>query len=275
MVAWGSNFRGALGDGTLLERSTPVPVSGLPPVQAIVPGAALTHDGAVYAWGGQLPPADAADLEAQMPIGVSKLGGCPDLPPDVPWPSRDARPMAFIAQVKLGDVALLDRDRALPPAGLLSFFTLPIDWAEGSEAGRVIYTEPQTPLTRTPLPAGLPADERFAPVRVEPERDVTGVPRESADLAPLGLSWEQTLAYAHAARQPGRDESPMHHMLGHPQIIQNDPRDSHGDLCLLLQVDSDRALAMVWGDLGRLCYWLDPKSLQERRFDRCLFDYQA
>lgn len=153
VVAWGSNFTGDLGDGTLLSHRTPVPVSGLPPVQAIAPGAALTHDGAVYAWGGQLPPTDDADLEAQMPIGISKLGGCPDLPPDVPWPTRDARPMAFIAQVELGHVTLLDRDGVLPPAGLLSFFTLPIDWAEGSEAGRVIYTEPQTPLTRTPLPA--------------------------------------------------------------------------------------------------------------------------
>jgi len=161
VLAWGSNFLGQLGDGTTANRSSPVPVTGLPPAQAIVPGAALTRDGAVYAWGGQLP-LDTAELDAALPVGASKLGGCPDLPAGTPWPSRNERPMAFVAQIDLADIAPL-ADGELPPGGLLSFFSLFIDWGfGGSEAGRVIHTPAPATLTRIAVPAGLPAGERFA-----------------------------------------------------------------------------------------------------------------
>src|SRR6478672_6942116 len=59
--------------------------------------------------------------EDALPIGASRLGGRPDLPPGVPWPAWH-EPMAFIAQVNLADVAPHDIAGALPDRGLLSFF---------------------------------------------------------------------------------------------------------------------------------------------------------
>lgn len=269
-LAWGSNFFGQLGDGTTTNRSSPVPVTGLPPAQAIVPGAALTRDGAVYAWGGQLP-IDTAELDAALPIGASKLGGCPDLPAGTPWPSRDERPMAFVAQIDLADIATL-ADGELPPDGLLSFFSLFIDWGfGGSDSGSVIHTPAPATLTRIALPAGLPAGERLPPARLEAERELTGVHWESPQLERLGLSWEQRNAYGEAT---GQEDCAQHRMLGHPQIVQNDPREDDDDLCLLLQLDSDSPRGMEFGDLGRLYYWLDRPSLKAGHLDRCVFDFQ-
>ena len=57
VMAWGFNRAGVLGDGTTLDRSTPVPVLDLEgPVSAVAAGAyhclALLGDGSVLSWGG-------------------------------------------------------------------------------------------------------------------------------------------------------------------------------------------------------------------------------
>src|SRR5207237_3957160 len=53
--SWGWNMSGELGDGTLINRSSPVPVPTLSGVQAIAGGMyhtlALMNDGTVQAWG--------------------------------------------------------------------------------------------------------------------------------------------------------------------------------------------------------------------------------
>jgi alpha-tubulin suppressor-like RCC1 family protein len=53
--AWGSNGSGRLGDGTTMNRSVPVQVSGLTDITAISAGGshslALKDDGTVWAWG--------------------------------------------------------------------------------------------------------------------------------------------------------------------------------------------------------------------------------
>ena len=64
-------------------------------------------------------------------------------------------------------------------------------------------------------------------------------------------------------------------MLGHPDVVQSDPRDQAPELCLLLQVDSDEAAGMMWGDLGRLYFWIRRDDLDERRFDRCELVFQS
>jgi hypothetical protein len=74
--AWGANGSGQLGDGTLVNRSTPVRVSGLAGVTAIAAGAehalALLGNGAVVAWGanneGQL--GDNTTFTRSTPVGV-------------------------------------------------------------------------------------------------------------------------------------------------------------------------------------------------------------
>ena len=83
VLTWGQNVNGQLGDGTTIQHSTPVPVTGLGPgsgVVAIAVGAtsayALKSDGTVLAWGnnsnGNL--GDGTTTQRLTPVQVSGLG---------------------------------------------------------------------------------------------------------------------------------------------------------------------------------------------------------
>ena len=77
---------------------------------------------------------------ADAPIGASRLGGMPDLPPDVPWPWRPAIsgrkffadhaerpwPLTFAAQIDFGEIHSAGGLEGFPSSGRLLFFCDPI-----------------------------------------------------------------------------------------------------------------------------------------------------
>lgn len=63
----------------------------------------------------------AAD-EAMLPVGASKLGGHPDMPKGVHWPYQEDRPLLFIGQFRMSEIALHDAQGLLPRHGMLYFF---------------------------------------------------------------------------------------------------------------------------------------------------------
>ena len=79
--AWGGNGAGQLGDGTTMERHTPVQVRNLSGVTAVASGAeyslVLKSDGTVWAWGsnglGQL--GDGTNTDRHAPVRVISLSG--------------------------------------------------------------------------------------------------------------------------------------------------------------------------------------------------------
>ena len=79
--AWGNNSDGQLGDGTAINRKTPVQVSGLGGVTTAAAGSSYTvvlkNDGTVWAWGynnsGQL--GDGTTTNRKTPVQASGLGG--------------------------------------------------------------------------------------------------------------------------------------------------------------------------------------------------------
>ncbi|MGE5799889.1 MAG: hypothetical protein ACM337_06135 [Syntrophaceae bacterium] len=79
--AWGNNASGQLGDGTTIDRYSPVAVSGLTGVTAVAAGGAhslaLKNDGTVWAWGsntsGQL--GDGTTSDRLTPVQVGGLSG--------------------------------------------------------------------------------------------------------------------------------------------------------------------------------------------------------
>jgi uncharacterized protein YwqG len=78
--------------------------------------------------------------EIKTPLGATKIGGRPDLPPNVQWPAyQDGKPLAFLAQIDLAEIAALGTPiKGLPRDGLLSIFSV---WGWTTEE----ETDPQTP----------------------------------------------------------------------------------------------------------------------------------
>src|SRR5690348_4717874 len=57
-----------------------------------------------------------------IPVGVSKMGGSPDVPEVFAWPRWNDLPLTFIAQIRLSDAKLFDVEDLFPAGGMLYFF---------------------------------------------------------------------------------------------------------------------------------------------------------
>ena len=235
----------------------------------------------------RLVPDPAADTTR---IGASRLGGEPDLPADTEWPEGHDGPLSFVAQINLGDVTPLVPDEGLPTSGLLSFFydTVSMPWGfdpkdRGSWA--VIYSDGD--LVRRTAPEALPAEGRFKPVDLEAVRELSFPAAESHDVHELGITgpdlWEKYSSVL------GNSDDTVNRLLGNPNPIQGDMQEEcqlasngiySGDSKyrddpraqtllkdssrwrLLLQVDSVDAADMMWGDVGRIYFWLTDEDLR-------------
>ena len=262
--SWGWGYTGQLGNGTSEDRLVPAPVPN--PEAAVVgleAGLALKSDGTVWSWGGDVPAGDWG-ADGVLPVGASKLGGRPDLPPGTPWPAYASRPLPFMAQVRLADVAPLDRGDVLPESGLLIFFFDHLSNPIGATASVVGYLPEGTPLVRTEFPDELTEVGRNPAVGVVPEADVTLFP-----WAPGFLDEEESDRSGQVlmdAVEAG------HRMLGYPTLIHDTPEP--GAAVLLLQLDLYDEVAFP-NSTGLLYFLISETDLRGRRFNRAEADYEC
>lgn len=237
------------------------------------------------------------------PLGTSKLGGTPDLPPGVEWPrsGRDGTPTAFIGQLAVADfdgaIRWPGRDRGL----LLSFFCdLDPDaaYAEGPDAGIVLAHPVAAGLVRHTRPDDLIEfrELRELVVRGTPERVLPhAIGKTCEPLRALGLdeggahealSEEYgTLVWRMEREQRAPDGAPLVHHHAH-QLLGTGATQ-HGDVVhwfaschrerypaareaarwrLLLKVESDvDHLGVQW---GTIFYGIREDDLAADHFDR-------
>lgn len=234
-----------------------------------------------------------ADPAMETSDRASRLGGLPDLSPSITWPTRDGRPLSFIAQVNLADVTLHHAQGLMPERGMLSFFydALTQDAWGFSPADRgsaaVLYTPAASVTQRRHPPIGLTRDGVFEEIGLRPEPELSLAPGESYVVSTLGMPGTAGTAYAELL---GDQDGVTHRLLGHPDPIQGDMQEecqlvTNGLYCgdatgyndptarklrpgaaqwrLLLQVDSQEDIGMMWGDAGRLYYWIRESDLAD------------
>src|SRR5579859_1840855 len=249
----------------------------------------------------------------------------PDLPRELSWPEWQGAPLGFITQLNLPELALYDREGALPRTGMLSFFydaeqrAFGFDAAE-RDAWRVLYYDGDlAQLARTPAPPTLPAEGTYPACALECSTEWTLPPLESLHLERVGITWEAMYGPSSATEQARAegdrylelceslarlygDADLLHRVLGHPDPVQGDMQlecqlASHSlytgnasgyrdpraaslragatDWRLLLQIDSDDEAGMMWGDVGRIYYWIQQERLAKRDFSNVWFAYQC
>jgi hypothetical protein len=86
-------------------------------------------------------------LQQTLAIGATRLGGRPDLPPNIPWPSLKGKKLPFLVQL---DLSTLPKS-ALPAEGWLYVFGL-CDDEHGTPVTVFHHTGPRTELVRASRP---------------------------------------------------------------------------------------------------------------------------
>ncbi len=231
----------------------------------------------------------------------SRLGGRPNLPEQLDWPEWRGLPLPFIAQLDLAEI-LSGEDLGLPPSGSLYFFyeggeTWGFDPKDKGSAQVIYSTDAPSRHALRELPEDVPEEMRFVGVRLEAGAADASLPDgQDQVIESLKLSAEERNAYDEFLEELGEARPDMYHRLGgYPEPVQGDPRleaqlVSHGLYCgrpsgyqrgkelglwpgatdwtLLLQVDSDEAAGMMWGDAGRLYFLIRREDLAARAFEK-------
>ncbi|MET0208232.1 MAG: YwqG family protein [Burkholderiaceae bacterium] len=243
-----------------------------------------------------LPPRDLADVFEPLRVPAvqvmlttdasrSHFGGSAELPPGVAWPQIDGRPLDLLARLSLADLQAELPTEWLPKAGALLFF---YDMAEQPwgfdprDRGR--FAVLLVPDMEDFVEAD---DDPMIDIRHHPVdfRRVELLPSlESTDVLSLNLNEEEWDRVQDFQNEPFEGKS--QHQVGGPAApIQNDEMEldcqlvTHGLYCgdssgyhdpraaalrrgaanwrLLLQFDSDEDLNVMWGDMGRLYFWVE------------------
>jgi uncharacterized protein YwqG len=241
--------------------------------------------------------------DAEASVAASKLGGMPDVGPAFNWPSWKHRPLTFLCQLNLADVAQYPFCASLPTVGVLAFFYDQEQESWGFDpkdrGSWLVHFEPNPDLLqRRENPGAAQSPTGYPACALTPSEVQTLPAIDSLAVASLGLSPEERDVYSQVleqieAKRPGGAE---HQVLGHPSPIQGDMQlecqlVSHGLYCgdpsgytdpraraletgagdwhLLLQVDTDDTSEMMWGDCGRLYFWITDDALRRRAFEEC------
>lgn len=221
-----------------------------------------------------------------LTLWQSKLGGLPYLPKGARYPmDRQGRPMFLVAQVNFAEAPHLE---PFPEEGLLQLFITGFEYDYGSENQdyRLVYYPevqrkrnllttdfdflpvfPEVPLTQS---YSLRFKLEYEPVSCSEEN------RWNASIPGPGWSDEDYLGkkmdelwetYGQTFYAGG------HKLGGYAHHAQGGPYTNERRM-ILLQIDSDKAAGIMWGDDGTYSVFIDPRRLARRDFSKtfCYYD---
>ncbi|GBC61500.1 DUF1963 domain-containing protein [Desulfonema ishimotonii] len=239
-------------------------------------------------------------VAGKLPVGTSKIGGQPDLPEAFPWPEWRNRPLSFLAQFNLGEIAAFPSAEVLPGEGLLLFFydAEQSTWGFDPEdigSWQVLHIR-ETSLSPRPFPDDLTEYARYREC-VSAFTEQISLPEAYFSLSEqLCLSDRQMRNYAACLEELMGEDAAGHRLLGYPDTIQgdmqlacqlvsnglfcgdpsgfNDPRArvlkaGMWDWQLLFQLTSDDPARMMWGDSGKVYFWIRQQDLARADFKKC------
>jgi uncharacterized protein YwqG len=236
----------------------------------------------------------AVHLVAISTPSKSHLGGVPRLPSATPWPEWKGNKLGFLARISLPELQSAHTVDWLPQTGALVFFydaeqeTWGFD--PNDKGGWAVLHVPDldSPLSDG---EGATSEDGFPHINVG-FRVVQVLP--NLERTDLSLSDEEEDAYFDQL-DSRHSKLPKHQISGYPYPMQgdcmelecqlvsnglycgdpsgyNDPRAEGLTPCakdwrLLLQLDSDESLDVMWGDCGLIYFWVRADEAAKGNFD--------
>ena len=235
--------------------------------------------------------------EGECATGASKMGGVPDLPAGMEWPRRsDGVALTFIAQINFAEVHPFDLDGKLPERGMLWFFYdcsdegMPWGFDSADADGWQVHYAETADLEPVEAPEDLEVTFSAAGITFASGIDLLSTDSDLCD--DLELPDEEMDDYFDWMDER---EGECNKLLGHSDNIQGGMEleceyVTNGIYCgdpsgyekakalgldknaarwsLLMQVESNEDLGMMWGDMGRLYLWITDEDLKARRFEK-------
>jgi uncharacterized protein YwqG len=268
---------------------------------------------------------------AELALGASRFGGPADLPPGFVWPTWMAPlvtkanqkgppvysdpvvcKLHLIAQINLAELNGILSESPLPDRGMLYFF---VDlrcqaWApfsEGDNCSKVSYSDIDPKqlirLENPPEAEGFPIQACKLSFDAEFTFCSNLIPLCKFSFEKQGKDFFSYVTELQMALSGNSDRAlPRYRMLGHADILQDDPRgwlqsrweglarypayndperlnvDTRAkDWVPLLQLDSPRNKppGWMWGDMGMIYFYIRKQDLRERRFDQTRFHFEC
>ena len=248
----------------------------------------------------------------KLPVGASKFGGKPDLPPDFSWKyflcesyidaEIKQRPLSFLAQINCAEIPDIGEDQLLPKTGILYFFyELSSErWGfdlEDKGCSQVFYYDgPISNLISTNIPEEMEKEFIFPEIPIsfqkkssfpdwqelmadDREIDCEKYEEERSKKA-VNVTEEcsKLLGYADIIQGNMKIECELISRginIGHgyPQMSKEE-RDKLEQEAqrwqLLFQLDSlgNDEFELMFGDCGRIYFYITKEELKQKRFDR-------
>jgi len=211
--------------------------------------------------------------------------------------------LSFIAQINLSEISQFDSENLLPKSGILYFFYTEAQDAWGFDTKdqnkfKIIYfDEDLTTLKRFDFPVDL-ENSRFKPCSIEAKQEIS--------LPSYGYGLDEEMSFTDDEADIYYDkiyeDGNINKLLGYSDNIQGEMElecelETNGLFCgdpsgyddprakklepnaknwrLLLQIDSNDANEMMWGDCGRLYFWIKKEDLINKQFDRAWISLQC
>ena len=217
------------------------------------------------------------------------------------------RPLSFLAQIDCAEIHALDRDSLLPDHGILSFFYEQDTQCWGHEpedagCARAYWFEDAAALRETPVPAELAEEYRLPhiPVQLQAAGELPVHEEFGEDETPelMELTDEDDDYDEYLEVHSDYHGNTRIKLLGYADIIQSDMKrecvkstnpkfrkvdwgsvteefraEFHAEVAewtLLFQMDSFESgdFRLVFGDWGRLYFWIRKSDLAKRDFSR-------
>ncbi|MEZ4960120.1 MAG: DUF1963 domain-containing protein [Saprospiraceae bacterium] len=221
----------------------------------------------------------------------SKTGGTPFLPKSARYPMNSkGEPLFFLAQLNFGEMPRLEN---FPEKGILQFYInnesgLGMDYQDPFNQAdfRVLYFENTveedaasgdelpmpTPVEELPIAAGLSYPLAFErKEEIVPLSDYQFEKLLGEDFfEPFGeRQWDIMDTYSKLNNASG------HKTGGYAFFTQQDPRYRMGGLELLFQLDTDKAIHCMWGDMGVGHFFIQKEDLLSLDFSKTMFHWDC
>jgi hypothetical protein len=216
-------------------------------------------------------------------LTFSKIGGAPDLPADLAWPSGEKGPRKFLVQIDLAEARSWSGPEWLPGAGRIYVFHdeeragfadhACVLFSDGAPGAAQSFTAPPHPERRLtgraytcfPSPDWLGVDgtdcedDELAEFVIEPE--------------PVGRQGVHRMGGFPSEIQSGQMNVECEYLarsleMNHQNPIPDEIREAAKSWRMLLQIDSDRDLKMNWWDSGRFYIFIREQDARAGDFSK-------